>query len=143
MALPAHRLWWPATLTAPARSTAVLAHRSSRSAAPTAGWHGGGGEPLRAAERFARRVHGDDDTAAGAKAEIPAFPRRGSRVVPPWRRWRPRLLRALHQARRKPWRRGARPTDAGREHVSRRVDARAERRHPHERQRQRRAGGKL
>jgi putative redox protein len=30
-------------------------------------------------------VHGDDDTAAGAKAENPAFPRRGSRVVPPWR----------------------------------------------------------
>src|SRR6516165_4301333 len=47
-------------------------------------------------------VHGDDDTAAGAKAEIPAFPRRGSRVVPPWRGWRPRLLRALQQARRKP-----------------------------------------
>ncbi len=37
MALPAHRLWWPATLTAPARSTAVPAYRSSRSAAPTAG----------------------------------------------------------------------------------------------------------
>src|SRR5215469_6395030 len=36
MALPAHRLWWPATLTALARSTAVPAHRCSRSAAPTA-----------------------------------------------------------------------------------------------------------
>src|SRR6516162_11327747 len=54
--------------------------------------------PYGAAERFARRVHGDDDTAAGAKAEIPAFPRRGGRVIPPWRRWRPRLLRALDQA---------------------------------------------
>jgi putative hydrolase of the HAD superfamily len=28
-------------------------------------------------------VHGDDDTAAGAKAENRAFPRPGSRVVPP------------------------------------------------------------
>ena len=27
--------------------------------------HRGGGEPLRAAERFARRVHGGNDTAAG------------------------------------------------------------------------------
>src|SRR5215475_14614614 len=33
MALPARRLWWPATLTALARSTAVPAHRCSRSAA--------------------------------------------------------------------------------------------------------------
>src|SRR5262247_1608772 len=38
MALRAHRLRWAATLTAPARSTAVPAHRSSRSAA-----HGRGG----------------------------------------------------------------------------------------------------
>src|SRR5262247_2107611 len=83
---------------------------------PRQGRHGGGDESLRAAERFARRVYGDDDTAAGAKAEIPAFPRRGSRIVPPWRRWRPRLLRALHQARRKHWRRGPRPTVAGCEH---------------------------
>ena len=71
MALAAHRLWWPATLTAPARSTAVPAHRSSRSVAPTAGGHGGGGEPLRAAERFARRVHGDNDTAAGEGRKFP------------------------------------------------------------------------
>src|SRR5262249_22287623 len=45
MALPAHRLWWPATLTAPARSTAVPAHRSSRSAAPTAGGTAAGADP--------------------------------------------------------------------------------------------------
>jgi putative redox protein len=37
MALPAHRLWWPATLTALARSTAVPAHRCSRSGGPAAG----------------------------------------------------------------------------------------------------------
>jgi hypothetical protein len=48
-------------------------------------------------------LHGDDDTAAGAKAENPAFPRRGSRVVPSWPGWRPRLLRALRQARRNSW----------------------------------------
>ena len=36
MALPAHRLWWPATSMALARSTAVPGHRCSRSAAPTA-----------------------------------------------------------------------------------------------------------
>jgi putative redox protein len=30
-------------------------------------------------------VHGDDDSAAGAKAENFPFPCRGSRVVPPWR----------------------------------------------------------
>ena len=42
MALP---LWWPATLTAPARSTAVPAHRSSRSAAPTAGGTAAGANP--------------------------------------------------------------------------------------------------
>src|SRR6516162_11403614 len=88
-----------------------------------------GGEPLRVAERFARRLHGDDDTATGANAENPAVPRRGSRVVPPWRGSRPRLLRALHHARRKPCRRRASPTDAGREHVSRRADARPQRRH--------------
>ena len=69
MALPAHRLCWPATLTALARSTAVPAHQCSRSAAPTAGRHRGGGEPPRVAERFARLVHGDDDKAAGAKAQ--------------------------------------------------------------------------
>jgi hypothetical protein len=96
MAAPAHRLWWPATLTALARSTAVPAHRCSRSAAPTAGAAPRRGRTLRVAERFARRVHGDDDTTAGAKAENPAFPRRGSRVVPPWRGWPPRRLRALH-----------------------------------------------
>ena len=45
MALAAHRLWWPATLTTPARSTAVLAHRSSRSAAPTAGGTAAGANP--------------------------------------------------------------------------------------------------
>src|SRR5262245_17889581 len=33
--------------------------------------HGGGGEPLRAAERFARRVHGDNDTAAGEGRKFP------------------------------------------------------------------------
>src|SRR5215470_788306 len=132
MALAAHRLWWPATLTTPARSTAVLAHRSSRSAAPTAGGTSAGANPyellsasLAACMAITIRLL--------AKAEIPAFPRRGNRVVPPWRGWRPRLLRALHQARRKPWRRRARPTDAGREHVSRRPDARPQRRHPHER----------
>lgn len=37
MGLSAHRLRWPETLTALARLTAVPAHRSSRSAAPTAG----------------------------------------------------------------------------------------------------------
>src|SRR6266480_3129602 len=36
MELPAHRLRWPATLTALARLKAVPAHRCSRSAAPTA-----------------------------------------------------------------------------------------------------------
>ena len=37
------------------------------------------------------------------RRKIPLAPRRGSCVVPPWRgRW-PRLLRALDQARRKPW----------------------------------------
>src|SRR5262247_3296382 len=124
MALRAHRLRWTATLTAPARSTACRRIGVPDRRPRRQGRHGGGDESLRAAERFARRVYGDDDTAAGAKAEIPAFPRRGSRVVPPWRRWRPRLLRALHQARRKHWRRGPRPTVAGCEHVSYRADAR-------------------
>ncbi|EFI53255.1 MULTISPECIES: hypothetical protein [Afipia] len=32
------------------------------------GGHGGGGESLRVAERFARCVHGNDDTVSGAKA---------------------------------------------------------------------------
>src|SRR6266480_3129601 len=101
----------------------ALEGRAGASVFSIGGPDGSGGEPLRVAKRFARRVHGDDDTAAGAKAENPAIPRRGSRVVPPWRGWRPRLLRALHQARRKAWRRGARPTHAGCEHVSRRADA--------------------
>jgi putative redox protein len=37
MALPAHGLWWQATLTALTHSMGVPAHRCSRSVAPTAG----------------------------------------------------------------------------------------------------------
>jgi putative redox protein len=45
MAHPAHRLWWLATLTALARSTAVSAHRCSRSAADGRGGTAAGANP--------------------------------------------------------------------------------------------------